>query len=228
MKLSKMTEEDFFKRWPDDWPAKENFVSVHKITKKQFSKFNNLIEKGASETSIEKFLSSNKEVLALTAFLFTTGHHAAWIFPKQQIRPSAQNGGGKIPDYILAGANSDGVSWYVLELKGANEKIFTKTGKNVYLSSIANKGICQLIQYIDISTKSQSYLRDELRFKNYREPKGILLIGTEDELDDSQSQSLKAAWNRLNKDIQIISYSRLLQIIKEKVDYEYATNKSIK
>jgi len=218
IKFHTTSESDFFENWPSYWPDKENFVNPHKITKNQYLKFKSLIDNKSSETEIENYLKKNKEILALTVFLFSTGHHATWLYPKQNLRIPTGDIGGKIPDYILAGANSDGVLWYVLELKGANQKSFIKNKKRVYLSAEANKGVCQLIEYVDVSTRSQSYLRDEIQLKGYREPKGILLIGTEDESIIPQVRDFKAAWNRVNNNFQIYSYNRLLRIIEQKVN----------
>jgi len=217
MKLSTANMDDLLKSWPDNWPDKKNFVNPHNVTKKQYLAFKDLIAQSPSETEIELFLKNNKELLALITFLFSTGHHASFLFPKQHLRMASCNIGGKIPDYVVAGANSDGVSWYVLELKGANEKAFISNGKRVHLSSVANKGVCQLIEYIDVSTRSQSYLRDEIGLKGYREPKGILLIGTGAESDNKQVREFKGAWNRMNNHIQIYSYNRLLRTIENKV-----------
>ena len=217
MKLSTTSKEDFFKHWPGHWPDKDNFVNPHKATKEQYLAFKGLIDQKPLETEIEAFLKDNKEILALITFLFSTGHHASWLYPKQYLRLPASSTSGKIPDYIVAGANSDGVSWFVLELKGANENAFINNSKRVHLTSVANKGICQLIEYIDISTRSQSYLRDEINLKGYREPKGILLIGTEEESENTQVREFKSAWNRMNSRIQIYSYNRLLRTIENAI-----------
>ena len=207
-----------FENWPNDWPAKDRYVSQHGISEEQYLQFKSLIEQRVNETTIEKFLSANKDVVSLLISLFSTGHHASWLYPKEVIRPASGEVGGMIPDYVLAGANSDGISWFVLELKGPNHSAFVKRGKRVYLSSAANKGICQLINYIDVSTRSQSYLRDELRLNGYREPNGILLIGDEEETVDQVVQEFKGAWNRMNPRAQIVSYSRLLRIVEQELE----------
>ena len=217
MKISTASIEDLFKEWPVEWPDKNYFVNPHNVTKKQYIAFKDLIAKEPSETEIESFLKNNEELLALITFIFSTGHHASFLFPKQHLRVASNSVGGKIPDYVVAGANSDGVSWFVVELKGANEKVFINNSKRVHLSSVANKGVCQLIEYIDISTRSQSYLRDEIKLKGYREPKGVLLIGTGAESDNEQIREFKGAWNRMNDHIQIYSYNRLLRTIEYKV-----------
>src|SRR3546814_7169470 len=71
------------------------------------------------------------------------------------MRPANGAVGGLIPAYLLAGASSDGVSWFVLEPKSPSARAFVRTGKRVSLSSEANHGLCQLINYIDRSAPSQ-------------------------------------------------------------------------
>lgn len=222
MEIRTANQDALFKQWPEHWPSKDHYVSQHDVTREQFLGFKNLIENRASETEIERFLADNQEILALLIFLFSSGHHASWIYPKQNIRPSSGEAGGMIPDYVMAGANSDGVSWYILELKGANHNGFVSRGKRVYLSNEANKGICQLMNYIDASARSQGYLRDELRLNGYREPNGILLIGNGDEAENDQIQAFKGAWNRMNPRVQIVSYARLLRVVETKLDSKKA------
>jgi Domain of unknown function (DUF4263) len=149
--------------------------------------------------------------------MFSTGHHMSWIFPKEQIRPPSGSLGGLIPDYLLAGASSNGLEWFVLELKGADKRAFVKRGKRVLLSSDANAGICQLLNYIDRSAHDQAYLRDGLELAGFREPRGILLIGTEAESDDDQVRDFKGAWNRANPKLQIRSYDSLARDVERKL-----------
>src|SRR6516162_2928281 len=153
----------------------------------------------------------------MAIWMFYTGHHMSWIFPKEQIRPSSDPVGGLIPDYLMAGASSSGVDWFVLELKGADKRAFGKTGKRVSLSLDVNKGICQMLNYIDRSCRDQAYLRYGLELSGFREPQGILLIGTEEETDDEQVCDFKNAWNRINTRIQIRSYSHLLRQVEWKL-----------
>jgi hypothetical protein len=209
--------QSLFENWPADWPRKENHAIQHDVSVEQFSALSELIEHKAGETEIEGFLKKNPEVLAMTIDMFSTGHHMSWIFPKEQIRPPAGSIGGLIPDYLLAGASSLGVEWFVLELKGADKLAFSKRGKRIFLSSYANEGICQLLNYIDRSSRDQSYLRDGLELIGFREPRGILLIGTEHETDDPLVRDFKAAWNRMSPRIQIRSYNSLLRDVEGKL-----------
>lgn len=221
------SKQNFFDNWPADWPSKERFVSQHDVTADQHEKLHRLVLERAGETQIEEFLSTNKEVLALTLSLYGTGHHASWLYPKQQIRPPAAEVSGLIPDYVGAAANSDGLSWWVLELKGADKSAFRKRGKRVFLSNDANEGICQLLNYMDASSRSQAYLRDELKLTGFREPRGILLIGTDEESKDEQIRDFKGAWNRLNQRVQIRSYGALLRTVGSKIESISGANKTM-
>lgn len=114
----------------------------------------------------------------------STGHHESWVFPKEEIRPTSQRiGGGSIPDYLLAGAGSFGVDWDVLELKSPDNRAFTKTRNSVSLSNEANKGICQLLNYIYVSARDQMYFRD-MKLLSFRKSRGLLLIGRDAETED--------------------------------------------
>ena len=218
IQFSRATRENFLRSWPDWWPPKKAFVSQHDVSAEQLTELQRLLDARPTERDIERFLARNNEVLSLALFLFSTGHHATWIYPKQQIRPATKSVKGLVPDYVMAGANSDGISWWVLELKGPDKKAFKVRGRRVSLTSDANEGICQLLDYIDISSRSQAYLRDELKLAGYREPRGILLIGTEEESEDEHIRGFKGAWNRMNPRVQVRSYTALLRELEKKLE----------
>ena len=159
--------QHLWENWPTGWPRRENSVVQHDVTRAQYVTFCDLVKRKVSEREIERYLGTNHEILALAVWMFSTGHHMSWVFPKQQIRPPTDPVGGLIPDYLMAGANSGGVDWFVLELKGANKRAFVKTGKRVSLSADANRGICQLLHYIDLSSRDQAYLRDGLELAGF-------------------------------------------------------------
>lgn len=217
LRYKRATRESFHESWPADWPRRENLVIQHNVTVEQYEAFRALLERKAGEREIEAYLDRNREALSLSVVMFSTGHHASWIFPKRQIRPPSGTRSGLIPDYLMAGANSDGVQWFVLELKGADKHAFAKAGSHVLLSSDANRGICQLVNYIDSSSRDQAYLRDGLELSGFREARGILLIGTDLETEDAQVRDFKNAWNRINARVQIRSYSGFLRNVEQKL-----------
>lgn len=207
--------------YPNDWPPEEFYADHWKITKDQASKLEELIEKNVNETQIDKFLRVNPNILVNCLSSFSTGHHGAWVIPQQQIKPSmVSKHKGLIPDYVIGGKNSDGFEWFILEMKGISDRLFTKSGKLLYFSSVLNKAICQTMEYIDYCSSQQSYLRETLRLTDFREPKGLILIGRENEFaNDERSKQLKAAWNRyLGSKIEIRSYDSMLRHVKSEIE----------
>ena len=210
-------------KYPNDWPPEEFSASHLDVTRDQLNTFKSIVESNAGETEIVDFLKNNKGVFVNSLRDFKTGHNAAWIIPKQMVRPPmTESQKGLIPDYILGGLSSDGFSWFVLELKGANEKILTESNNILYFGSVANKAICQTIEYIDYCASSQAYLRDTLQLKDFREPKGFILIGREIEFsDDSRREKFKSAWNRfMGHKVEIRTYDSLLRWIGSVVEHK--------
>lgn len=182
---------------------KENPFAVHEIyiSKDQVTDFEALLARGASETSVDKFLTDNPEVFAAVLDIFRTGNHAAIVIPKQEIRSriKIKDEKGLIPDFIIGGKNSDGWNWWIIEIKGIDQTLFAQTGNDTYLNLEINKGVCQLLEYIDFCSEHQATLRETFGLQDFREPKGLLIAGRESEVTgDEKKQKLKAAWNRIN------------------------------
>jgi len=192
-------------------------------TKNQISKLESLIESKVSETEMDSFLSKNPEIFAFALHGFQTGHHGIIVIPKQQIKAKSKIDSedyGLIPDFLVAGENSDGYQWWVIELKGVNHDTFSKDNNRVYFTDTANKGVFQLLEYIDFCNKYQSVLRDTFGLKDFREPNGLLIIGHEDEFKDNKKKSIKGAWNRMHqKRLEIRTFSWLLREFKRQDQY---------
>jgi hypothetical protein len=205
-----------FDNYPADWPDQEFYVNQGTVTREQYDLLKTLIETGASETEVEAFFNDNQPALALVLTLFRTGHHASFIVPKRMIRAHlSDTSPGLIPDYLIAGVNSDGVTWWVLEVKSPGARIFSGPDSAKTLSTETNRGIIQLLEYIDVCAENQAYLRDQAGLKGLREPKGLLLVGTQAELNDARKRKLRAAWNRVNPSLQIRTYSALIREFEE-------------
>jgi hypothetical protein len=203
--------------YPNGWPPKKYYVGQNKVTRKQFEEFKALIHKESGETEIDKFLKENLEVFSIALDFFKTGHHGAWIIPQQDIKPQTSDPGLK-PDYIIGGKSSDGFGWWVLDLKGANEKIFSEKENRICFSNKTNMGIFQVLEYINYCAKMQSYMREVLSLNGFREPKGLLIIGRESEMEENnRKQELKAAWNRLSDKLQVRTYDAFLRAVEEQV-----------
>jgi len=205
--------------YPDDWPPRDYFVQFNKVTPDQLGEFRKLLQNSAEETQINEFLKNNPEVLVNILDFLQTGYHGAWIVHQQIIRPpQPEVQKGLKPDMIIGGKNSDGFSWCILDLKGSNEALFTESNNNLRLSSVANKGIIQVLEYIDYCAYAQNYLRDTLKLTNFREPKGLILLGREEEFNNNiRRQDLKAAWNG-HSTIKVRTYDSLLRTVERVVE----------
>jgi hypothetical protein len=173
-----------------------------------------LFDKNASETKVDSFLKKNPLFLANAMNFTSFGHHASYVIPQINIRPSNPHQKGLKPDYVIGGKNSNGFEWYVIELKGVSDNLFVKRnkGKDIQLSATANKGICQLLRYIDFCAENQTNMRDSLKLANFREPKGFLIIGRENEFEDEDLQKMKRAFNYMFAGrIEIRTYDALLR-----------------
>lgn len=63
-------------------------------------------------------------------------------------------------------------------------------------------------------------LRDQFRLRDFREPNGFLIIGTEDEFsDDPERQKLKGAWNRsAGNALHVRTWSSIVRDAKHLLD----------
>lgn len=199
---------------------KENPFSTHEsfITEKQINDFEKLLSKDVNEKVMDSFLSKNSEIFTSVLHDRRTGNHIAIVIPKQILKSkiSYLNEKGLIPDYIIGGKNSDGWEYWVVELKGPTQNLFSSTHSEIYFSPEINKGICQLLQYVDYCSEFQSHIRDCFKLQDFREPKGILIASREKEFSLSVSkQKLKAAFNKATHgSIEIRTYDLILRHLR--------------
>ena len=211
MKLTDIasTRESYFN---DDWPPKEYFVHESDLESEIVDGFRELVHSNSGEKAIDKFISENPIILTSILDIKSTGHHAAWVVPKKNIRPHiSKDMPGLIPDFLVGGKNSYGITWYVVELKGAEHKLFSKIGGKLQLSGTANKGLCQVLEYMSFCNKSQAFLRDTIKLKDFVSAEGFLFIGRESETEDARLRELKSGFNNINSHLEIRSYDSILR-----------------
>jgi hypothetical protein len=163
-----------------------------------------------SETNAHHVLASHP--LLFEPLMERVGHHGVWFTNKPQIRPPLTNGkSGEIPDLLLAGRGSGGVEWFLVELKSPADTLFSKRSRT--FSTAANKGLNQLAEYLIYATKFQGSIREALEIREFANPRGILIIGTEEETsNDQELEQLKDFWcNKLQGAMIISSYTRILK-----------------
>lgn len=103
--------------YPKSLPPRAFHVEPNEIQIAQGLALKQLVEANAGETAIDTFLRSNPALLAACMNFIQFGHHGTWVVPQQAVRPpSLPEIRGLKPDYLVGGRNSDGYSWYVVEL----------------------------------------------------------------------------------------------------------------
>ncbi len=201
-----------------DCPPEQFRIDPYDFNEKDLRQLISLIRNNSNETEIDSLLKNKLSLLAFTSHFFRTGHHGAWIIPQARIKlPDYRGGRGLIPDYLFAGENSDGITWWVMDLKSPKDLLYKqgKNGRIVETESLLN-GINQIRDYVDYCTKHQAFIRDVLGLKSFTSPFGILLIGRESELKkDRRKQNRKAQFNRDTYNIQIRTFDSFLRRIAE-------------
>lgn len=208
---------------PKGGPRDELFVSYSSVTRTQLEQFEFLLDKNSSEAELGSFLRDNPSVLVNSLRVLKTGYDGAWIISQQLIRttvPSIEN--GLIPDFIVGGCNSCCCSWFVLELKGADQQILTESNNYLYFSSTVNMAIGRVIEYIDYCISAQSFLRDFLLLTDFMIPKGLIIVGRESEVSNNlRRKRFKSTWNRLmGHKIEIITYDEILRYVRSEVEFK--------
>lgn len=209
--------------YPEDFPPREFHVTEHDITETQADKLSSLVENNVGETDIDKgFIRDNPAIWTGALSWHRTGHHGAWVLSQQILKPRFSSvSPGMVPDYIIGGKHSGGFFWYVVELKGPNQQMFAGGGTDLRLSSKLNRGVCQTLRYIDYASEIQQHLRDQMGLTDFREPRGMILMGRKAELEKyEQRRSLRSAINRVtNKDLTIRTFDALVAEVKTAATY---------
>lgn len=221
--MREMLSSENESEYPEHFPPQEFHVTEHDITESHANKLSSLVEDEVEETKIDKgFIRDNPAVWTGALSWHRTGHHGAWVLSQQTLKPHFSSGSpGMIPDYIIGGKHSGGFFWYVVELKGPNQEMFSGGGIDLRLSDKLNRGICQTLRYLDHASEVQQYLRDQMDLTEFREPKGMILIGRKTELEsDGQRRSLRSAINRVtNNDLTIRSFDALVNAVNTAATY---------
>ena len=212
MKLSTLALTPLNQRYPESWPPYEYYIHESSLQATAVQGLRVLVEESAGERELDDYISRHPALLTALLDFNNTGHHAAWVVPKKAIRSKISNDvNGLIPDFLVGGKNSYGITWYVVELKGAGHSLFTKSGSSLYLSKTANRGLCQVLEYMHFCNTAQSYLRDVLKLQGFVSAEAFIFIGRDSETRPTREMDLKSALNSINAHLQIRSYDALLR-----------------
>ncbi len=174
------------------------------ICRATFDALRSALEQGGEEP-IQRFLTANPYVIQYA--IPDSGHHGVWIFPKQMIKPNAQNGSaGLIPDYLVASRSSLGFFWHLVELKRFDRQFANRRGDS--FSTDGGRGVVQCQKYLKHFNDYIDAVRTNIQAPELVQPRGaILLIG------DSEEESVRQIEMRANFEnprISVVSYRRLI------------------
>ncbi len=174
------------------------------------------IVSNASERDIDQYLRKRLPLFAFISKFFSSGNHGAWVIPQAKIKPPGFDGKGLIPDYLFASQNSDGITWWVVELKSPKFRLYTQDGTgSVTETKEHSAGISQLRRYLDFCEKNQGFIRDALGLKTFTSPYGVLIAGRESELrKNPEKQAAKARFNRDSRILQVRTYDAYVRHVQ--------------
>lgn len=211
--MNNIIKENEKLKYPDHFPPREFYRPYKNVLTEVIKEFARLMDGG--EREIDKYIREHPELFYNILKSKSVGHSGGyWILDKQHLKPTVGIDRGLIPDFIIGSDNSDGFKWTMIELKSPTTNIFSNnSSKRPIFSKNTNLGIVQLLEYIDCGERLQAMYRDEYKLTNFRKPNGILIIGRENELIESQTrQRVKSAFNELNNNsLQIRTYDWLLR-----------------
>jgi hypothetical protein len=195
--------ERWFAEMRDYFPG-ARFGTLRDIRKATYDELLSALQEGGEEP-IQRFLTANPYVIQYA--IPDSGHHGVWVFPKQTIKPNAQNGtAGLIPDYLIASRSSLGFFWHVVELKRFDRQFSNQRGDGFSIDG--GRGVVQCQKYLNHFNNYIDAVRTNIQAPDLVQPKSaILLIG------DSDAESVRQNELRANFEdpkISIVSYRRLI------------------
>jgi len=218
---------EYPKDYPNDWPAYEFFVEREDLTSEVVKGFEKLVHSNSGETALDNYLTENPSILSAFLNTFSTGHNGSWVIPKQNIKMKVGVDPGLIPDFLVGGQSSFGITWYVVELKGANNKLFTRkqSGKMAF-TEYANEAFLQTLGYINYCQWDAAYLRSQKIMPELRDINTVLILGRDSETnDDPKMKELKAGLNNFSNNISIRSFDAVLRACQLEAAFQASNNK---
>lgn len=190
-------------------PGDESFYP----SRRSVAGLRHLLYKGAGERVVDEHIKQYLALLTRLLSVYGTGHSGFKALSQQSIRPSVRDvQAGLIPDYLISASNSNGKTWWVVELKSPKKAMFVGSGRNLRFSRDTSQGLVQLMRYVDFCERHQESLENTLDLKDLTRPQGILLIGRAEEVAGSpERMAIKGALTRFSPQLQIRTYDSLMR-----------------
>lgn len=201
----------------DDVPPREYLFDPRKAAFEDMKALFELFKRDPTERDVDRFLREHREVLGTASCLFRAGHHGVWIIPQAKIKlPSLDGDSGLVPDYLIAARSSDGIAWWILELKRPSDQMFKlRRDGSAEPTSPYLRAKDQLFKYLEYCETHQEFIRQQLGIRSFRRPYGVLVMGRERELKQHAAKmNAKRRENAESPRYQVRTWDALLREIR--------------
>ena len=181
----------------------EPYAVVDAITESDVEELRDIVESAKDERPLQKFIEDHPTVLAS----LLGGHHGRYCVPRPRLRTAY------VPDFLVAGVDSVGVRWMLVELETPQSRV-TLAKKND-LDKHARAGVAQVLEWREWLQNNLDYARRPLAagglgLADVRpRDEGLVLVGRRELLRPNHEQvRLQTREDRL---IQVHTYDWLLE-----------------
>lgn len=200
-------------------PLSEYFVFESEISSAKLRGFQKLLDRGAPERDLQRFLESNPEILAQ----HLGGGHGRWVIPQKRL------GSEHVTDFLIGEKASGGYLWIAVELESSRAQIFTKGGE---IGAAARHAIRQITDWRIWLQKNLDYAQRE------RENKGLGLEEIHPQLHGyiiiGRRSHIQKEWNLRRRQLEhdmnvtIMSYDRLVEWAQTRANHWESHFKSMR
>lgn len=197
---------DKFIRFPYGWNKKYNFdIEAEQLMKQ--------LDNAQKENDIQKYIKDNEKWF-IPASIFENydfGHHEAYIVPEQPL------GSEYRVDYMLLGRNSIGHHLVFVEFENVNVDFKIKSQNEV--TNDVRKGLAQIRDWKIWIDKNKSYFMESSGLGEIGRNipswgiRYCLVVGRR-HLMSNEANELRRILHNENRDVDIITYDRLVDNIK--------------
>ena len=189
--------------------ALSDYAVTDTPTTTEIDEFERVISLAEDERPIQHFLENHQHVL--TALL---GDRTCYCLPRPRL------GSEYVPDFLIAGVDSLGIRWVLVELETPRSGVYLKDGRQV--DEKVRKGISQIVEW-------RQWLGENLAYAQAVKPNGlglvdirpnspaIVMVGRRSQLNavTDAARHQRAEQNR----IEVQTYDRLLVRLREGMSF---------
>ena len=175
----------------------------------EIDEFERLVDAAEDERPIQRFLSHHQHMLAC---LLGDRLRYSVALPKL--------GSQYIPDFVIAGVDSLGIRWVLVELETPNTAMYLKDGKR--FSKNTRNAVSQIVAWRHWLSENLSYARSPKEREGLGliditpQPPAVVVIGRRSRLSAAGEA---ARHDSVERDIEIQTYDRLFERLRHLIQF---------